>query len=189
MLELTYTKWQRKYGSHLYAFASFRLQRSSSSPLWIGMLSMPMLSMAKLINTCCSERRTPVKNVPLSCIISRKLTALDCVRGIFHYCTLLSSSPVPFILVPHLYLPNPGTVHFSSSFCIHLVSFSHLIQGGLAHWELFDPQSRLIWLQLIEDISHPSWSNWYMVFYHTGVLVLFIGEESTGKDLKESISL
>lgn len=46
----------------------------------------------------------------------------------------------------------------SLSFCIFVVSFSHLIQGGLAHREVFDLQSTPIGLKLVKDVSHPSWS-------------------------------
>lgn len=147
---------------------------------------MPMLSMAKLINTWRhSERATPVNYFPL-CFInfnkSHTLTLYVC--DIFHYPSLLSCH---LLFCIFCFLPTHlSTVHLFLSFCILLVSFSHLIQGGLAHREVFDPQSTLIGLQLVKDVSHPSRSNRYMVLYHTGVLVLFIGEERTGRGLKGS---
>lgn len=52
------------------------------------------------------------------------------------------------------------------------MSFSHLIQSGLAHREVFDLQSILVWLQLVEDVSHPSWSQRHVVLQHGGVSVL-----------------
>lgn len=54
--------------------------------------------------------------------------------------------------------------------------FSHLIQCGLAHREVFDLQRILVGLQLVENVSHPSWSNWYVVLHHSKVLVLCVGK-------------
>lgn len=143
-----------------------------------------MLSMAKLINTWgYSERGTPVYYFPLCAINFNKSHTLTlCIHGISHY-------PFPSFLSSVLYIfwflpTHPGTVCLSLSFWIHLLSFSHLIQGGLAHREVFDPQSTLIGLQLVKDVSHPSRSNRYMVLYHTGVLVLFIGEQRMDRGLK-----
>lgn len=139
---------------------------------------MPMLSMAKLINTWrYSERGTPVYYFPL-CAIN--------FNNIYPWHLPLSlPSFQSSVLYIFWFLPtHPGTVCLSLSFWIHLLSFSHLIQGGLAHREVFDPQSTLIGLQLVKDVSHPSRSNRYMVLYHTGVLVLFIGEQRMGRCLK-----
>lgn len=58
--------------------------------------------------------------------------------------------------------------------------FSHLIQSGLAHREVFDLQSILVGLQLVKDVSHPSWSNWYVVLHHAGVLVLCVRKMHNG---------
>lgn len=51
----------------------------------------------------------------------------------------------------------------------------HLIQCGLADREVFDLQSNLVGLQPVEDVSHPSRSEWHVVLHHGGVLVLEIG--------------
>lgn len=76
----------------------------------------------------------------------------------------------PYILVTPFYQPTPATSTslYLYTFCL----FSHLIQGGLAHREVFDLQRALIGLQLVEDVCHPAWSNWYMILSHSGVQVL-----------------
>lgn len=79
------------------------------------------------------------------------------VCGTFHYPSFLSCH---LLFCIFWFLPTPpGNVHLSLSFCILVVSFSHLIQGGLAHREVFDLQSTLIGLKLVKDVCHPSWSN------------------------------
>lgn len=65
------------------------------------------------------------------------------------------------------------------SLFISCLFFPHLIQCGLAHREVFDLQNILVGFQLVEDVSHPSWSNWYVVLHHGGVVVLCIGKECT----------
>lgn len=90
----------------------------------------------------------------------------------------LSSSLIscPFFSVPRCHLPTPTKPHTPSLSLFMSLFFSHLIQCGLAHREVFDLQRILVGLQLVKNVSHPSWSNWYVVLHHSEVLVLCIGK-------------
>lgn len=101
--------------------------------------------------------------------------------------SLLFSHLLSCFSLPRCHLPSTTKLHtppFTLSFCLCLVSFSHLVQCGLAHREVFDLQSFFIRLQLVENVSHTSWSNWYVVLHHSGVLVLCVREECVLNHLK-----
>lgn len=118
-------------------------------------------------------------SLPLSFLLS--LLPLPPVLFFSHLLSLFFCPSLPFhpplqslALVPPLFL---------SLFMSCLIFFPHLIQCGLAHREVFDLQSILVGLQLVEDVSHPSWSDRYVVFHHSGVLVLCFEKECTSKGL------
>lgn len=91
--------------------------------------------------------------------------------------------PRPLLLSTH---PYKAAHWFSLILSLYPVFFffSHLIQCGLAHREVFDLQSIFVGLQLVEDVSNPSRSVWYMVLHHGRVLVLCIQTECKTGPLK-----
>lgn len=123
--------------------------------------------------------------------VSFPLSLLNFLYSVFHshsafFCPCFPScfpfSPLiscPFFSVPRWHLPTLTKPHPGSpSLCYVLSLFSHLIQCGLAHREVFDLQSILVGLQLVKDVSHPSWSKRYVVLHHIGVLVLCVGKKT-----------
>lgn len=137
--------------------------------------------------------------------VSFPLLLLNFLNSLFHSHSAFLRSPLPpsstplplffsgpSLSVPRCHLPaltkNLTLVLPLLSVCVSsrlvlFLFFSHLVQCGLADWEVFDLQSIFVGLQLVEDVSHPSRSNWYVVLHHRGVLVLCVGKERTSTGL------